>query len=299
MVQPIFNCLSLLLKTRIMQIIRTSREGRFFVDQAREKGKRVGFVPTMGALHAGHISLIERAKKEQDLVIASIFVNPTQFNDPKDLQTYPKTPDNDRKQLEEAGCDMLFEPDSQEEVYIPSYKPPNFDFGPLEKAMEGKIRPGHFKGVAMVVYRLFEIIPAHHAYFGEKDFQQLAIIRKMRDDFQLPINITGCETIRESDGLAMSSRNIRLTTDERGHAGIIYKTLKNSVEILKAMGFDAGKRLMVNQIEASRHFKVEYLEFADPTTLQSHSSFDENIPTRVFIAVKTSSTRLIDNMQLC
>jgi pantoate--beta-alanine ligase len=186
-------------------------------------GKSIGFVPTMGALHPGHRSLIERARVENEVVVCSIFVNPTQFNDPKDLVNYPRTPELDYAILEEAGCDIVFSP-SVEEMY-PDDHLLDLNFGDLETVMEGHFRPGHFKGVATVVSRLFSITTPTRAYFGEKDFQQLAVIREMNRRLKTGIEIVSCATLREADGLAMSSRNIHLNYEERNHASIIYKAL--------------------------------------------------------------------------
>jgi pantoate--beta-alanine ligase len=266
-----------------------------FVTLKRNEGCSIGFVPTMGALHNGHISLITKAKEENDVVICSIFVNPTQFNDVTDLTSYPKTPENDFRLLEEAGCDLLFEP-LADEIYTADYRSPEFNFGVLESTLEGAFRPGHFQGVAMVVYRLFQIVTPHRSYFGNKDFQQLAVISRMKRQFNLETEIIGCETIREADGLAMSSRNIRLSPDERTNAVIIYKTLSRSRELIDKLGIEKSKALMINEIESGVCFNCEYLEFSDPVTLQSVAQPGRAGSLRVFIAVKAKSTRLIDNM---
>ena len=280
-----------------MLITKTIDETRAQVELGIAKGLKIGFVPTMGALHQGHISLITKAKTENDLVFASIFVNPTQFNDLSDLTNYPKTPEQDHSILKKNGCDILFEP-SADEIYESSYVPPSFDFGSLEQTMEGAHRPGHFKGVAMVVYRLFQIIPAHRAYFGEKDFQQLAIIRKMVEDQKLPIQIIACPTIREADGLAMSSRNIRLTDQERKLAPVIFESLMECKELINSKGVSELKKAVSKKIEGTGVFKIEYVEIADAQTLQPIEGEDQQRQIRVFIAAKASKTRLIDNMDL-
>lgn len=272
-------------------------EVRSHVEMARNRGETIGFVPTMGALHSGHISLINKALSECDRVVSSIFVNPTQFNDPKDLIHYPRTPENDWNLLEHAGCHLLFNP-SVQEIYPEGLISPEFEFSTLEKVMEGAHRPGHFKGVATVVFRLFDIVKPDVAYFGEKDFQQLAIIRSMVLQANLPIRIVGCETIREPDGLAMSSRNVRLSSDERKAAPIIFQTLAKSKSLIEAKGLEVAKNEMIRSIETSGLFKVEYLEFADAESLQPVSSILTEKKSRVFIAVKASTTRLIDNMEL-
>ncbi|MFM7078734.1 MAG: pantoate--beta-alanine ligase [Bacteroidota bacterium] len=280
-----------------MLILKTIEQVRAQIEKGVANGLKIGFVPTMGALHQGHISLITKAKKENDLVVASIFVNPTQFNDPTDLINYPKTPEQDHSILEKNGCDILFEP-TADEIYDDSYDPPAFDFGILDKTMEGAQRPGHFKGVAMVVYRLFQIIPAHRAYFGEKDYQQLAIIRKMADDQKLPIQIIACPTIREADGLAMSSRNIRLTAQERKLASVIFESLIECNNLINSVGLSDAKKTISSKIEATGVFKIEYVEIADAQTLQPIERADIQQQMRVFIAAKASKTRLIDNMGL-
>ncbi len=272
-------------------------EVRTQVEMARSRGEVVGFVPTMGALHYGHISLINKALTECDWVASSIFVNPTQFNDPNDLLHYPRTPENDWSLLVQAGCHLLFHP-SVPEIYPEGLISPDFEFGPLEKVMEGAHRPGHFKGVATVVFRLFDIVKPDVAYFGEKDFQQLAIIRSMVQQANLPIRIVGCETIREPDGLAKSSRNVRLSPNERSAAPIIFQNLSKAKGLIDDLGPDGAKNEMIKSIEASGLFKVEYLEFADADSLQPVASISKEKKSRVFIAVKASTTRLIDNVEL-
>ena len=255
-----------------------------------------GFVPTMGALHAGHISLIKKAKAENQVVICSIFVNPTQFNDPKDLLRYPRTPEEDQKMLSEAGCDVLFLP-SESEIY-PGSVLPDFEFGMLDKVMEGKFRPGHFKGVAAVVYRLFGLIGPTRAYFGEKDFQQLAIIREMVRLKKLSVIVVGCETLREPGGLALSSRNVLLTPKERDNAGIIYHSLVWAVKQLKNRSPEQVRKETKERIENVPGFNVQYLEFVDSETLQPITGYDPARPQRACIAVITTTTRLIDNIAL-
>ena len=272
-------------------------EVRTHVEMARNRGEMIGFVPTMGALHDGHISLVNKALTECHWVVSSIFVNPTQFNDPKDLLHYPRTPDSDWNLLEQAGCHLLFHP-SVAEIYPEGLDSPVFEFGSLEQIMEGAHRPGHFKGVATVVFRLFDIVKPDVAYFGEKDFQQLAIIRSMVQQAGLPIRIIGCETVRETDGLAMSSRNVRLSPDERKAAPIIFQNLSKANDLIQAIGIERAKNEMIGAIEASGLFKVEYLEIADAESLQPVKTISKETKSRVFIAVKASTTRLIDNMEL-
>ena len=201
-----------------------------FVEEKHNLGLKVGFVPTMGALHEGHLSLINRAKKDNDIVVSSVFVNPIQFNNPTDLEKYPRTPERDIEKLEQAGCDAVFMP-SVDEMY-PEKVEEHYDFGDLERVMEGACRPRHFNGVAIVVRKLFEIVTPDRAYFGEKDFQQLAIIKKMVQNLNMNLEIVPCPIIRENDGLAMSSRNVRLNETERAIAPQIFATLNDATSII-------------------------------------------------------------------
>jgi pantoate--beta-alanine ligase len=260
------------------------------------KGGRVGFVPTMGALHPGHISLVRRCRDENAVSIASIFVNPTQFNDPKDLLKYPRTPESDHRMLEDAGLDLLFEPQVAE-IY-PQENRIEMDFGPLERVMEGAHRPGHFNGVVTVVSRLFDIVRPDKAYFGEKDFQQLAIIREWARRVDFPVEIIGCPTLRESDGLAMSSRNIHLSPAERAAAPLIYKALNMAAVAIRSSPVSIVAGLVRDMIESFSGFKVQYIEFVDSNTLQPIEQYIPGREQRACIAVLTSSTRLIDNIAL-
>ena len=277
-----------------MIIVEKLSEIREVLDMMNHSSISIGFVPTMGALHAGHCSLISRAKSENQVVVSSIFVNPTQFNDQSDLSNYPRTPENDAVMLSQSGCDLLFAP-SVEEMY-PAGLLLDIDFGPLERVMEGSYRPGHFKGVATVVSRFFDIIKPTKAYFGEKDFQQLAIIREMTKRMHNGISIIGCETMRESDGLAMSSRNIHLTPDERALAGVIYKTLIWASSAVKHDAIEKVRQEAVTRISSETKFTVQYLEFVDSETLQPILNYEHNSKQRVCVAVLTSRTRLIDNV---
>jgi len=279
-----------------MIVVEKASELRNLLDLMTSDSSGIGFVPTMGALHIGHKSLIMKAKLENALVVTSIFVNPTQFNDKNDLLNYPRTPESDEKLLDEAGCDLLFRP-TEREVY-PDDQLLDIDFGPLERVMEGSYRPGHFRGVATVVYRLFKMVSPGKAYFGEKDFQQLAIIREMNRRMKTGVEIIGCPTLREEDGLAFSSRNIHLSLDERSGAGVIFSTLKWAAEALKSMDIKHAREKSIERIEAVANFKVQYLEFVEGDTLQPITSWKENARQRVCIAVITSRTRLIDNMAI-
>jgi len=279
-----------------MIVVEKVSELREVLGMLLHSGDSIGFVPTMGALHRGHTSLIKQAKSENQIVISSIFVNPTQFNDKNDLLNYPRTPESDAIMLSDAGCDVLFIP-SVEEIY-PDDKMLEMDFGSLERVMEGSFRPGHFKGVATVVSRFFEIINPDKAYFGEKDFQQLAIINEMNRRLKTGIVIVGCETLREPDGLALSSRNIHLTEEERASAGIINSTLRWAAEKVRNANIEEVKKEAAARINAVPGFKVQYFEFVDSTTLQSINKYDSQHSQRICTAVLTSKTRLIDNVPL-
>lgn len=258
-------------------------------------GKSIGFVPTMGALHAGHISLIEKAKAENNIVVCSIFVNPTQFNDPNDLIKYPRTPEQDKHLLLNAGCDILFSP-AVEEMY-PEKDNRMFDFGGLDKVMEGAHRPGHFNGVAQIVSKLFDAVKPDRAYFGKKDFQQLAIIKYITRQLNLPIQIIPCETIREKDGLAMSSRNIRLNEQERLQALQLSKVLFFVKENASQLSVKELKEKANEMLSTSDLIKIEYFEISDADTLQT---VDRIVPgkTVAFIAAFVGNVRLIDNISL-
>jgi pantoate--beta-alanine ligase len=280
-----------------MNIYSTKGEIGKAVKEARDKGLKVGFVPTMGALHRGHLSLLKRAREENDLSLCSIFVNPIQFNNPHDLEKYPRNPEADHQMLEEAGCDMVFSP-TVEEMYPEGEVKEHYDFGHLNEVMEGAHRPGHFNGVAVVVRRLFDICMPHRAYFGEKDFQQLMIIRSLVAMNKLPVEIVGCPIIREDDGLAMSSRNMRLSPEERAIAPRIYETLLMIRE-------EAGKKplrhvlhLAERRLNALPGMKVEYLLMANEATLLPARSWISARNLRIFVAVYLGEVRLIDNLKI-
>lgn len=279
-----------------MKVLNYIAEVHDFVKEARNQGLKVGFVPTMGALHEGHISLIKRAKNENDVVIASIFVNPIQFNNPTDLEKYPRTPEADIKKLVDAACDAAFMP-SVEEMY-PEKNEKTFDFGDLERVMEGACRPGHFNGVAVVVSKLFEIVTPDKAYFGEKDFQQLAIIKKMVDDLCLDVEIVPCPIIRESDGLAMSSRNVRLNAEERAIAPKIYAVLNEASSQLNAMSPKEMKEYALAKYADIQEFEVEYVEIADEQNLKSLNEWNDSTHARIFVALQLGPVRLIDNVRI-
>ncbi len=266
------------------------------ISELKQQGKTIGFVPTMGALHEGHLSLMRKAKEENDVLAVSIFVNPIQFNNKEDLEKYPRDIYTDIKMLEEVDCDILFAPD-EKEMYPGGYPSEKFDFGNLEKVMEGKFRPGHFNGVAIVVKRLFEIIKPDKAYFGKKDFQQLAIIKKMVKTGQIPVEIIPCEIIREDDGLAMSSRNKRLSAKERDLAPLIYKILSESVTKKDDLSPAGLKKWVTDELGKIKEFEIEYFEIADGENLMPVDSWDDSKEIRGFIAVYLGDVRLIDNIR--
>ena len=279
-----------------MKVLKSKKTLIDYVERQREMGKKIGFAPTMGALHQGHLSLYKAAKKENDEVISSIFVNPTQFNNPDDFQKYPKTLEKDIELLEKAGVDAVYVP-NVEEMYPDGLNSKKYDFDGLENEMEGKYRPGHFDGVGTIVEELFRQVQPHNAYFGEKDYQQLAIIKKMVEKTKLPVKIHGVPTLREEDGLAMSSRNVRLTETQRKEATIIYETLTKVKEWFKVLSVEEIK-LRVLEIFRNSNFELEYFVIADEKTLKETDYFYKDKNYRAFIVAYTDTVRLIDNMHL-
>lgn len=279
-----------------MKVLKNKKTLTDYIERQREMGKKIGFAPTMGALHQGHISLYEAAKKENDEIISSIFINPTQFNNLNDLKKYPKTLDHDLEMLEKAGVDAVYVP-NVEDIYPEETKSKKYDFDGLEYEMEGKQRPGHFDGVGTVVEELFRQVKPHNAYFGEKDFQQLAIIKKLVEKLKLPIKIHGVPTMREKNGLAMSSRNLRLTEKERDDAKIIYETLVKVNDWFRIVSIEEIKK-RVQEIIEENNFKLEYFIIADEETLKETDFFYKNKKYRAFIVVHIRDVRLIDNLHL-
>jgi pantoate--beta-alanine ligase len=261
---------------------------------AKYNSKNIGFVPTMGALHSGHISLVERCVKENDVCVVSVFVNPTQFNDKADLEHYPRTEEADKKLLEAAGCDIVFMP-GVEEMY-PEEDTRVFNFGSIETVMEGKYRPGHFNGVAQIVSKLFDAVEPTRSYFGEKDFQQVAIIRDMVRQLNLPVEIIACPIIREESGLARSSRNELLSAEERKKAALISQVLSKSVNFAKEMSVDEVKNWVIDQFKTDEVFRMDYYDIVDGNSLQSVSSWEESDYIVGCIAVYCGKIRLIDNI---
>ena len=260
-------------------------------------GASLGFIPTMGALHKGHLSLINRAKLENDFIVVSIFVNPTQFDKKQDLLKYPRTLKKDLALLESVDCDYVFVP-SVQEIYNDNIVVSQFDFDGLEFEMEGKHRTGHFNGVGTIVKKLFEIVKPTKAYFGEKDFQQLQIIKKLVQTNKIPVQITGCEIYRENDGLAMSSRNTRLTNAQRNEATFIYKTLINAKEKFSTNSITEVINWIENEFEKNSILELEYFEIANIKTLKSAKRKSGKSNYRAFIAAFAGDVRLIDNIAL-
>jgi pantoate--beta-alanine ligase len=279
-----------------MEIIRTIEHLQQLTSDARKAGKTIGLVPTMGALHAGHVSLIERARKENDIVAVSVFVNPTQFNNPEDLRTYPRTEEADCQKLEAAGVDYAFIP-SVEEIY-PEPDTRVFDLGPVAEVMEGAMRPGHFNGVAQIVSRLFQIVGPTRAYFGEKDFQQIAVIRRMVELEGFNLEIVPCPIKREADGLALSSRNVRLTPEQRAVAPNIHRILVESVAAKNAgASVQDVKKQVVDALNAIDFMQVEYYEIVDALTMQPIQSWLPEGQSVGCITVYCGDVRLIDNIK--
>jgi len=288
----------LILGANNMQIITTKQELLHIVSVAKSEEKTIGFVPTMGALHDGHLTLVKRCVSENNLCFVSVFVNPTQFNDKNDLANYPRTLEADAQLLASVGCQFIFAP-TAEEMYDAEElsKPFEFDFGGLDKVMEGKFRPGHFNGVVQVVSKLFQLVQPTRAYFGEKDFQQLAIIRRMVTVMNLPVEIVGCPIVREASGLALSSRNALLTPEQRQLAVHISQVLQESRQFVTETSVAELHEALVAAINAREGLEVEYFEIVDGKTLQSIEKWEETNDIVGCITVYCGKIRLIDNIR--
>lgn len=278
-----------------MKTVHTIKALQEELKALRLQGKRVGLVPTMGALHAGHASLVKRSVAENDVTVVSDFVNPTQFNDLNDLAKYPRTLDADCRLLEACGVSFVFAP-SVEEIY-PEPDTRQFSFAPLDTVMEGIYRPGHFNGVCQIVSKLFDIVKPDRAYFGEKDFQQLAIIREMVKQMHFPLQIVGCPIVREADGLALSSRNARLSEEQRAQALKISQTLFASRDYAATHSVDETKQFVEEAIHQAPGLELEYFELVDGNTLQSIASWDDTTYAVGCITVYCGEVRLIDNIK--
>jgi len=280
-----------------MKVFKTKTELKTYFNGYSSKNFTIGFVPTMGALHNGHLSLIKESIKNNQVTVASIFVNPTQFNKKEDLENYPRTLESDLSMLQGASCDIAFIP-SIEEIYADTVGANHFEFDGLEIQMEGKFRKGHFNGVGTIVKKLFEIVTPTNAYFGEKDFQQLQIIRKMVQKNQLPVSVIGCPTFREKNGLAMSSRNQLLSGKEKEEAAIIYKILHEVKQLIDKKSIEMINSWVAAQFDKNPLFELEYFVIADEDTLIPASTISSNKNYRAFIAVHADKVRLIDTMAL-
>lgn len=280
-----------------MEIFKEIAPLKAFLRAKRQQGKTIGLVPTMGALHAGHLSLIDTSKQATDLTVCSIFVNPTQFNNPADLEKYPRTLDKDTNWLEKVGCDVLFYPDTIEMYERASTI--RFDFATLDKVMEGEFRPGHFSGVALVVSKLFNIVEPDHAYFGQKDWQQFAIIRQLVEELKFPLTLHSVPTLREADGLAMSSRNLRLTPAQRSVATVFYQALQHARNALHTgMALAVVKQQVKTLVESAQGVQLEYFELANSINLNLIDNVKSADRPILCIAGYVGEVRLIDNMFL-
>jgi len=280
-----------------MIVFKTQKEIGATLDKARANGKSIGLVPTMGALHAGHASLVKRSVKENDVTAVSVFVNPTQFNDKNDLRNYPRTLEADCKLLESLGATYVFAP-SVEEIYpVPDTR--QFSYPPTDSVMEGARRPGHFNGVCQIVSKLFYIVKPTRAYFGEKDYQQIAVVRAMVDDLKIPVEICPCPIVREQSGLALSSRNTLLSESERRTAVCISQALRTSVQFANTHTVAETHDLVVGALNATKGLEVEYFEIVNGKTLQPVSSWDdaESVVGCITVYCGKQPVRLIDNIK--
>ncbi|CAM3512874.1 pantoate--beta-alanine ligase [Aequorivita lipolytica] len=279
-------------------LIHTQKETLVHALSSAAKNDKIGFVPTMGALHKGHISLVNKALAENDLVVVSIFVNPTQFNNSADLQKYPRTPEDDISLLKRLKGDLIVYLPEVSGLYEDSIFAKKYNFGGLENEMEGKHRSGHFDGVGTIVNKLFRIVKPDAAYFGEKDFQQLQIVKKLVAIENLPVKIIGCAILREDNGLAMSSRNKRLSAKQIEEATIIYRTLNEVREKFSSTSIADLNTLVAERFLQNPHLELEYFEIANEKTLKTAKRKNEDLKYRAFIAVLADEVRLIDNMPL-
>lgn len=280
-----------------MKVINKTSDLQAIIEQLKNDGKSIGLVPTMGALHKGHLSLVKNSISNNDITVVSIFVNPTQFNNPNDLASYPRTVDKDLELLQTIGCDVVFAPEA-DDIYSKSETDSRFefDFEGLDKVMEGKFRPGHFNGVVQIVSKLFDLVRPNRAYFGEKDFQQLAIIRLMTRRYNLPIEIVPCPIVREDSGLALSSRNSLLKDNEKQVAQHIYAVLNESRQFVPQTEVEELKQCVIAAIEQKPELKVEYFDIVDGHTLKSIDKWDECDYVVGCITVFCGNVRLIDNI---
>ncbi|WP_395054788.1 pantoate--beta-alanine ligase [Flavobacterium sp.] len=281
-----------------MQIFNNKASLNNYLSSLGSINSTIGFVPTMGALHNGHLSLLKKSLENNSVTVVSIFVNPTQFNNQEDLAKYPRTLDNDVEKVKSVSDKIVVYAPTVDDIYDGNTTSIHYNFDGLENQMEGKFRPGHFDGVGTVVKKLFEIIKPTNAYFGEKDFQQLQIVRKLTTKYKLPVTIVGCEIFRESNGLAMSSRNERLSIEDRNEASLIYKTLLTAKELFGTKTANEVSKYVINVFKNQSKFELEYFEIADEQTLKTCKRKSEIINYRAFIAVFVNNVRLIDTISL-
>ena len=281
-----------------MTVFDKQTEVKAFLKPFLQDKKKIGFVPTMGALHEGHLSLMNESLKNNDYTVVSIFVNPTQFNNPEDLKKYPRTLESDVEKTKSLSSKIIVYAPSVEDIYEGKTATKSFDYDGLEFQMEGKHRPGHFDGVGTIVKKLFEIVNPTNAYFGEKDFQQLAIVRKLVQKNKMNVNIVGCKIFREANKLGMSSRNERLSADERAKAAIIYKTLAEAKNLFGTKTANEVTKWVIKTFKNQPMFELEYFEIADEQTLITCKRKSKNKNYRAFIAVFVNNIRLIDNISL-
>lgn len=269
-----------------------------FLSPLIKQNKSIGFVPTMGALHQGHLSLLKNSLSENDVTVMSIFVNPTQFNNAEDLDKYPRTLDRDVQIMQDLSNKIIVYAPEVADIYEGNTVSENFDYDGLENQMEGKHRPGHFDGVGTIVKRLFEIVQPNKAYFGEKDFQQLQIVKKLVSKHNIPVEVIGCPIHREANGLAMSSRNERLSESAREKAAVIYQILNTAKDFFQNHSAEETTTFVENEFEKHPEFQLEYFEIADEATLLPVSEKESNKKYRGFIAIFIENIRLIDNISL-
>ncbi|HQQ93346.1 MAG TPA: pantoate--beta-alanine ligase [Bacteroidia bacterium] len=279
-----------------MLIIRTGQDLQMQVNLLKNKGLKIGFVPTMGALHPGHLSLVKTSLTKCDITVCSIFVNPRQFNDPEDLKRYPRTPEKDQAMLEKAKCHILFVPEA-DELYT-DHENEQYQFGELDKVLEGRHRPGHFNGVAQVLKRFFTLVQPDLAFFGQKDYQQLLVVKALVKQLKIPVQIIACPIEREQDGLAMSSRNTLLSPAERILASGIPEMMQKSLNVLKKQGIKEAKDFVFKEVSRFPEMKLDYFEICEPETLVPLQTYLSNQTAVALIAVYVGKVRLIDNIVL-
>lgn len=281
-----------------MKVFVSQKELASYLNPIYHSNSTIGFVPTMGALHQGHLSLLENAIQQNDTVVVSIFVNPTQFNNPEDLKKYPRTLEADLEKIKSVSENIIVYAPSVDDIYMGKTVSEHFNFDGLENQMEGKFRAGHFDGVGTIVKQLFEIIKPTRAYFGEKDFQQLQIVKKLVSKYNIPVTIIGCPIYREENGLAMSSRNERLSASERKEASMIHKILTKAEILFKSKSAKEVSNWVASEFKKNKNFELEYFEIADEDQLLPCIRKNKSKKYRAFIAVFVNNIRLIDTISL-